>query len=99
MRADTLNYLIRSLREDELEDMLELTSRSYRSDVETFRRIYENDPFYSFDLTRVAELDGSLVSYMRAAPRTIWIGTAKVKMGGIAEVCTHPDYRKRGIAS
>jgi predicted acetyltransferase len=99
LRGVTLNYVIRSLRENELEDMLELTSLSYRSDAGTFRRIYENDPFYSFDLTRVAELDGSLVSYMRAAPRTIWIGPAEVKMGGIAEVCTHPDHRKRGIAS
>jgi predicted acetyltransferase len=99
MRISTLNYAIRSLREDELEDMLELTSLSYRSGVDTFRRIYEHDPFYNFHLTRVAELDGSLVSYMRAAPRTIWIGPAELQMGGIAEVCTHPDYRKRGIAS
>jgi len=94
-----LSYTIRSLREDELEDMLELTSLSYNSSVEAFRGIYEKDPFYSFELTRVAEYKGSLISYMRAAPRTIWIGSSRVKMGGIAEVCTHPRYRKMGIAT
>jgi len=94
-----LRYTIRSLGEDELEDMLELTSLSYNSSVEAFRGIYEKDPFYSFELTRVAEHKGSLISYMRAAPRTIWIGSGRMRMGGIAEVCTHPRYRKMGIAS
>lgn len=92
-------YTVRQLFPEELEDMLVLTSTAYNSSVETFRRIYENDPFYSFELTRVAEEKGRLIAYMRAAPRTIWIGSSRIKMGGIAEVCTHPEHRRRGIAS
>jgi predicted acetyltransferase len=67
--------------------------------VETFRRIYEHDPFYSFDLTRVAEYRGELIGYLRAAPREIWVGPGRVRMGGIGEVCTAPEHRRRGIAS
>ena len=94
-----MEYRIRSLHESELEDMIQLTSAAFESTPEAFRRIYENDPFYDFSLTRVAEHDGKLISYMRAAPRTIWIGPATVKMGGIAEVCTLQGFRGRGIAT
>jgi len=94
-----IDYSIRSLRRDELEDMLVLTSTAFNSTTDAFRRIYEHDPFYDFKLTRVAEHDGRLISYLRAAPRTIWIGRSMVRMGGIAEVCTLPEYRRRGIAS
>jgi predicted acetyltransferase len=93
------DYNVRSIREDELEDMLELTSTAYNSSKETFRRIYEDDPFYDFELTRVADLGGRLIGYLRAAPRTIWIGSSQVKMGGIAEVCTHREFRRKGVAS
>ncbi len=94
-----IDYTVRSLREDELEDMLVLTSTAYNSSVDIFRGIYEHDPFYSFDLTRVAEHEGRLIAYLRAAPRTIWVGPATLKMGGIAEVCTLQEYRRMGIAT
>ncbi len=92
-------YKVRSLRKDELEGMLTLTSRAYNAPVEVFRRIYQNDPFYDFSLTRVAEKDGRLISYLRAAPRTIWMGPSTLRMGGIAEVCTLQEYRGMGIAT
>ena len=93
------NYKVRCLRRDELEDMITLTSTAYNADAQTFRRIYEHDPFYDFGLTLVADMDGKLVSYLRAAPRTIWIGSSQLRMGGIAEVCTLQPYRRMGIAT
>jgi len=94
-----IDYKVRCLRKSELEDMIALTSTAYNADPETFRRIYESDPFYDFHLTRVADLDGKLIAYLRAAPRTIWIGGSKLRMGGIAEVCTLQPYRRMGIAT
>jgi len=94
-----MEYRIRSLHESELEEMIQLTSTAFESTPEAFRRIYENDPFYDFSLTRVAEHQGRLISYMRAAPRTIWIGPATLRMGGIAEVCTLQEFRRRGIST
>lgn len=93
------DYKVRCLRRSELEDMIVLTSTAYNADLETFRRIYQHDPFYDFRLTRVADLDGKLIAYLRAAPRTIWIGSSRLKMGGIAEVCTLQPYRRMGIAT
>ena len=93
------DYKVRCLRKSELEEMIALTSTAYNADLETFRRIYQHDPFYDFRLTRVADLDRKLIAYLRAAPRTIWIGSSKLKMGGIAEVCTLQPYRRMGIAT
>jgi len=90
---------VRSLRKDELEDMLNLTSTAFNSDIDSFRQMYERQPLYDFELTRVAVLDGELIAYLRAAPRIICIGGARVRMGGLAEVCTLKAYRNRGIAT
>ncbi len=94
-----MDYDIRALRENELREMIKLTSTAFESTEESFQRIYELDPFYDFNLARVADKDGKLIAYLRSAPRVVALGKARVRMGGIAEVCTLHRYRRRGIAT
>jgi len=41
--------------------------------------------------------DGTPVAHVRIADRTMRLGAALLRMGGIGDVCTHPFHRKRGL--
>jgi len=41
--------------------------------------------------------DGTPIAHIRVADRTMRLGAAMVRVGGIGDVCTHPFHRKRGL--
>ncbi len=48
-------------------------------------------------VSRIGLLDGRIVTYWAVVDYTMRIGTARVRVGGVTCVATHPDYRKRGL--
>ncbi len=62
---------------------------SYESSDYGFRR----------DLALVAEEGGKIVGHVQLVVRRLRVGVAYVDTGGIANVSTHPEYRRRGIAT
>jgi len=41
--------------------------------------------------------DGTPVAHVRICDRTMRLGSAQLRVGGIGDVCTHPFHRKRGL--
>jgi len=48
---------------------------------------------------RVIVLDGKPVSHIAVVYNHLWIEGARVKVASFGGVCTHPDYRGRGLAT
>lgn len=91
----------RSLRSDETEPCIDLwlTVWPGENNLAYFKRYFFGDvewlPYY----TQVAECDGKLVSSVQICKRTVACGEFSLTMGGIANVATLPEYRKRGLNS
>ncbi len=64
-----------------------------------FARYVETDPRFRDEDVWVARRAGRLVGCVQIFPRTIRIEGARVAIGGIGSVFTHPDERGAGIAS
>ena len=92
---------VRPLRDAELEELVELLCLVFgRPDGhERYRGYIEGDPTWRPEQTPVIVVDGRVVSALRIWDRQIYLGATPVRMGGIGGVCTHPDYRRRGLAS
>lgn len=91
---------IRSVREDELEEMIALQCRIFRPDGhKRYTQYIRGDSSYRLDQTRVVVVDSRIVATLRVWDRKMRIGSGVVHMGGIGGVGTHPDFRGRGYAS
>ena len=55
------------------------------------------DSSYELDQSRVCVVDGKIVSYVRVSDRSMYIGEAVVKLGGIGMVVTSEEHRRRGL--
>jgi len=58
-----------------------------------------HEPGFSYAAHRVGVLDGSVVSYLGVKPYTLRYGRVNLRVAGVADVSTHPDYRRRGYAA
>lgn len=91
---------IRAAEADERNEIVDLISAVF---VEKCRPRYASqhyqDSTYDLDQSRVCVVDGKIVSYVRVSDRSMYIGEAVVKLGGIGMVVTSPKYRGRGYAS
>ena len=91
---------IRAAKAHERDEIVDLISAVF---VEKCRPRYASqhyqDSTYELDQSRVCIVDGKIVSYVRVSDRSIYIGEAVVKLGGIGMVVTSPEYRGRGYAS
>jgi predicted N-acetyltransferase YhbS len=88
---------IRTIRRDERERVLELLHEWISRDF--FRRYFDHDPAFRDDLAIVAEDDGRFVATLQILPKTVRIGAAEVRVGGIGNVFTTAEYRHKGVAS
>lgn len=90
----------RTLRPDEMDAWVTHCAQVFSSDTpDYFRAHFDNDPFADRDGIFVA-LDGArIVSTVRVFTREVYLRGQRVSMGGIGEVSTQPDYRKRGLSS
>ena len=91
---------IRPIRESELEELLDLLCAVHNpKGRERYRGYIEGDPTWRPSQTPVVVVDGRIVSTLRIWDRRVHVGATPFRMGGIGGVTTHPDYRKRGIAT
>ena len=91
---------IRAVREQELEEMIELQCLVFRPrGHERYKAYIRGDSSYELEQTRVVVVDGGIVATLRVWDRTVRVGETAVRMGGIGGVGTHPDHRRRGHAS
>lgn len=91
---------IRAAKAHERDEIVDLISAVF---VEKCRPRYASqhyqDSSYELDQSRVCIVDGKIVSYVRISDRSMYIGEAVVKLGGIGMVVTSPEHRGRGYAS
>ena len=91
---------IRAAKAHERDEIVDLISAVF---VEKCRPRYASqhyqDSSYELDQSRVCIVDGKIVSYVRISDRSMHIGEAIVKLGGIGMVVTSPEHRGRGYAS
>jgi ribosomal protein S18 acetylase RimI-like enzyme len=66
---------------------------------DAFRRETECDSTFRWRHARVVEVDGAVVGYVRIFDRRMWLRGARLRAAGIGSVGTHPDYRRRGLAT
>jgi GNAT superfamily N-acetyltransferase len=99
---------IRALREDELEAHAALVHASYYEYVVSGERNFLADPhwwlkssladpYYRPDQTRVMLIDGQMVASVTNYTRQVNVDGRLAKVSCIGSVCTHPDFRKRGL--
>jgi predicted N-acetyltransferase YhbS len=84
----------------ELFQVIDLCDSSFPETAkEYFERHALKDETLSLDDTRILLLDGGIVSSVQVFPRTIYIKSSKLKVGGIGNVATLPLERKHGYAA
>ena len=77
-------------------DLEELVMNATR---ERFACSHRNNPTSKLEFSRVCVVDGEVVSHIRIYERHYRIGTTAVLGGGIGDVCTHPERRKKGYGA
>lgn len=105
--GDTISYEIRGLRDEkEIESWAAFCASvfSYKANpppASYFERHYRNDPTRSPSLVRVALYQGQIVASCRLFLREVSTGDgtgSSLSAGGIGEVCTADDHRRRGLS-
>lgn len=57
------------------------------------RRYYKEMPGFRWYI----EENGQIIAHTAVHEKNILVGDQKIKIGGIAEVCAHPEYRGKGL--
>lgn len=90
---------IRAIREDEMGECLDLWKTVWPDNRPGFfERYFYGDREFQPEYTRVAMLDGGIVSAVQIVKRNISFGDMTLTLGGIANVATLPEYRGTGYA-
>lgn len=90
---------LRAVREDEIDDLIDHMDLVFNVSRKRMIKAYREDSTVRLHQVRVVVEDGQIVSAVRVANRPVRIGGARVEMGGIGGVSTHPDYRGRGYCT
>ena len=99
---------IRGLKRSELEEHAELVFRSYSHERELepgsmlthpdwWLRAVARDPCYEPERTRVLVMHGRLVSSLTCYSRPSYVAGRVARACCLGSVCTHPQYRRRGL--
>ena len=89
----------RALHPEELETWLDHVTSVFSGSRQYFSNHWHNDPWQDAEGIRVAVDKGTIVSTVRVFIRKIFLHGEPITVGGIGEVSTRPDYRRRGIAT
>ncbi len=91
--------IFRALYPEEFEPWLDHVSHVFPGSRQYFFNHWHNDPWLDLEGVRVAVDDGKIVSTVRVFLRKMYFHGEKVSFGGIGEVSTRTEYRKRGLAT
>ena len=94
-----INMEFRSLYPEELEVWLDHVTSVFTGGRQYFSNHWHNDPWRDAEGIRVAVDKGTIVSTVRVFIRKMFLHGEPITVGGIGEVSTHPEYRRRGIAT
>lgn len=87
----------RALRAEDLPSLRELTDLVMRVGlVDQFPQLFTEENFAN---SRVCAEDGRCVSHIGMTLQDAFLFGCRTRVGCIGGVCTHPDYRKLGLAS
>ena len=89
----------RALRPEELEAWLDHVTSVFTGGRQYFSNHWHNDPWQDAEGIRIAVDKGTIVSTVRVFIRKIFLHGEPITVGGIGEVSTRPEYRRRGIAT
>lgn len=89
----------RALNPDEFEAWLDHVTHVFSGGRQYFSNHWYNDPWKDIEGIRVAVDDGQIVSTVRVFIRKMYFHGEKITVGGIGEVSTRTEYRKKGIAT
>lgn len=90
---------IREMRPDEREPVLDLLERAFPGERDVFERYLDFDPSCGPGDFLLAFDGGRPVSCVQLFEKAIRLRGRTVRLGGIGSVGTHPDYRRKGLAS
>ena len=94
-----MNMEFRALYPDELEKWLDHVTNVFSGGRRYFSNHWHNDPWRDPEGIRIAVDNGTIVSTVRVFIRKMFLHGEPVTVGGIGEVSTHPEYRRRGLAT
>ncbi len=89
----------RALYPEELETWLDHVTSVFTGSRQYFSNHWHNDPWRDPEGIRIALDNGTIVSTVRVFIRKMFLHGEPVTVGGIGEVSTRPEYRRRGIAT
>ena len=89
----------RALYPEELETWLDHVTSVFTGGRKYFSNHWHNDPWQDAEGIRVALDNGTIVSTVRVFIRKMFLHGEPITVGGIGEVSTRPEYRRRGIAT
>ena len=89
----------RALYPDELEKWLDHVTHVFSGGRQYFSNHWHNDPWRDPEGIRIAIDNGTIVSTVRVFIRKMFLHGEPVTVGGIGEVSTRPEYRRRGLAT
>ena len=87
---------VRGMRPEERDDVLDLVGSVMNAPREYFQAIWKHSPGALDEHSRVVFTDGVPVAHQRIYDRRMRLGRTWVRQGGIGDVCTHPDHRRKG---
>ena len=89
----------RALHPEELEVWLDHVTSVFTGGRQYFSNHWHNDPWQDAEGIRVAVDKDTIVSTVRVFIRKIFLHGEPITVGGIGEVSTRSEYRRRGIAT
>ncbi len=89
----------RALYPKEIETWLDHVTSVFTGGHQYFSNHWHNDPWRDAEGIRVAVDNGTIISTVRVFIRQMFLHGEQITVGGIGEVSTRPEYRRRGIAT
>lgn len=93
--------LIHTLNENELDRWVEHCASVFQGESDTpdyFKSHYLMDPWRDPEGVFIAEVDGVIAATVRVFTRSIYLKGRDIKIGGIGEVSTKPEFRRQGLS-
>lgn len=90
---------VRALRREEREEVIQLWCTCFGAQLrDYFDTYFTGDPLHRDEFTRVALIEERIASAVHICDRPVVLEGKPFRLGGIANVATLPEYRRRGLS-